>query len=241
MRVGPPRRGTSRVATQKTGRIRHGRAGASDRGGGSTARLDVGGRRQPVNSSALRSSKRGRRDRAPPEAAGRPLGVRGVDHRGQFGELRGVEVTEFHALTIEREFHPQRGLPQLGVGLGGATEDQALVASGHAVLVVNVVQAKTDECGSESSGLRVWMAASASSRSGPFSWEVPGSTDGRAGEVPGTPARPARLAIVLSDSPRTHTATAPRIPGPASRPARLLRSTQAILGTVRAPGRRRGT
>ena len=79
------------------------------------------------------------------EAGLEPLGdlaeLGRVDDRGQLGELGGVEVAQLQPLAVELELHPQGGLPQLGVGLGGTAEDQALVAAGHAVLVVGVVQA----------------------------------------------------------------------------------------------------
>ena len=37
---------------------------------------------------------------------------------------------------LEFLLHPQRGLPQLGVGLGGAAKDQGLVATSQTLLVV---------------------------------------------------------------------------------------------------------
>ena len=58
------------------------------------------------------------------------------------------------APPIELLFHSQRGLLQLGVGLGGAAEDQALVAAGQTVLVVTVVETKSDEGGAEAA--RSW-------------------------------------------------------------------------------------
>ena len=104
--------------------------------------------------------------------------------------------------SIELLLHPQGGLLHLGVGLCGTAEDQALVSASQAVLVVGVVEAKTDQGGSESARPRAGLLRSASSRSGPFSWDGAG-IDWRASRPgPGPPARPARHAIVLSDSPR---------------------------------------
>ena len=48
----------------------------------------------------------------------------------------GVQVAQSLPQPLELLLHPQRGLLQLGMGLGGAAKDQALVASGQTLLVV---------------------------------------------------------------------------------------------------------
>ena len=73
---------------------------------------------------------------------------------GQLGQLGWVEVAQTQPLPIELLFHPQRGLPQLGMGLGGAAEDQGLVAAGQTLLVVTVVETKSDQGGAEAA--RSW-------------------------------------------------------------------------------------
>ena len=57
-------------------------------------------------------------------------------------------------------FHSQRGLLQLGMGLGGAAQDQALVAAGQTLVVVTVVKTKSDEGGAERTARVLgWIAA----------------------------------------------------------------------------------
>ena len=48
----------------------------------------------------------------------------------------------------------QRGLAQLGMGLCGTAENQGLVSSGQTLLIVRIVQAKSDEGGAEAA--RSW-------------------------------------------------------------------------------------
>ena len=122
--------------------------GRSDHAGSESAGADIA-----VSSSAVRSSK-ARPSRSRPAWSRRAISRSSGESIsvGQLGELGRVEVAQVEALPIELKLHPQGGLAQLGVGLGGTAEDQALIAAGQAVLVVGVVQAKADECGSESAG-----------------------------------------------------------------------------------------
>ena len=82
-------------------------------------------------------------------SSGEPITV------GQLSQLDRVQVAQTLPQPLELSLHPQRGLLQLGMGLGGAAKDQALVTSGQTLLVVTVVETKSDEGGAEAA--RSWV------------------------------------------------------------------------------------
>ena len=67
----------------------------------------------------------------------------------------GIQIAQSLPQPLELELHPQRRLLQLGMGLGGAAKNQALVTSGQTLLVITVVQTKSDEGGAEAA--RSWV------------------------------------------------------------------------------------
>ena len=130
-----------------------------------------------------------------------------VDHRGQLGQLDGVQVAQSLPPPLELALHPQRGLLQLGMGLGRAAKDQGLVASGQTLLVVTVVKTKSDEGGAEAA--RSWVGllhenhrAVDLSRVG-----CRNRWPDRAGHCENRRIGRARHAIVLSDSLRPSNST----------------------------------
>lgn len=74
-----------------------------------------------------------------------------TDRRRQLGQGGRIEIAQVLAATIELDFHAESGLAELGMGLGRAAQDQALVATGQALLFIAVIEAKTDQGGSEAS------------------------------------------------------------------------------------------
>ena len=66
-----------------------------------------------------------------------------------------VQIAQSLPQPLELLLHAQRGLPQFGMGLGGAAKDQGLVASGQTLLVVTIVETKSDEGGTEAA--RSWV------------------------------------------------------------------------------------
>ena len=93
------------------------------------------------------------------------------------------------------------------MGLGGAANDQSLVTSGQTLLVVTVVKTKSDQGGAGGGAVVEWMAASGSSRIGPFACGMPESMADRAGHLRNRLIGRARHAIVLSDSLRPSNST----------------------------------
>ena len=93
------------------------------------------------------------------------------------------------------------------MGLGGAANDQSLVTSGQTLLVVTVVKTKSDQGGAGGGAVVEWMAASGSSRFGPFACGMPESMADRAAPLANRMISRARHAIVLSDSLRTSNST----------------------------------
>ncbi len=154
-----------------------------------------------------------------------------VDQRGQLGELRSGRGRPVRSpWLVELELHPHGGLPQLGVGLGGTAEDQALVAAGHAVLVVGVVQAQADEGGTESAGPWAGLLHQRHRAEGLSHGRCRGGLAGGQAKVPVD--RPGRLATRLSYRilPGPRTAPVARFArARRGRPATVLRSTQAFL------------
>jgi hypothetical protein len=77
-----------------------------------------------------------------------------VDHVCQFGQLDWVEVAQTLPSPVKFSFHPECSLEQFGMRLGGAAKDQGLIASGQTLLVVTVVETKSDQGGAEAA--RSW-------------------------------------------------------------------------------------
>ena len=72
-----------------------------------------------------------------------------VDPPGQLGQLQRIQVAKPLPLSVELQFHPQDGLAELGMSLGGAAHHQGLVAPGQPMMVIMGVQAKADQGGSD--------------------------------------------------------------------------------------------
>ena len=94
------------------------------------------------------------------EPQGDLVQFRRVDPPGELGQLQRVEVAQPLPLPVELQFHPQHGLAELVMGLGGAAEHQGLLAPGQALMVIVGVQAKADQGGSDAArGVRTIAAS----------------------------------------------------------------------------------
>ena len=71
-----------------------------------------------------------------------------INSPGELGQLERTQVAQALPLPIELQFHHQDGLLKFGMGLGGAAENERLIAPGQTVLVIAGVQAKADQGGS---------------------------------------------------------------------------------------------
>ena len=95
-----------------------------------------------------------------PPAAGRSRAARANRSARRARPAPADQVAQTLPLPIELQFHPQDGLAELGMGLGGAAENQRLIAPGQTVLVIAGVQAKADQGGSNAARAVRTIAAS---------------------------------------------------------------------------------
>ncbi len=79
-----------------------------------------------------------------------------VDYRGQLGQLARVQIAEPLTEPLEFFFHAQRGVAHLGMGLGGAAQNEDLVPSCETLLLIigRVVETKANKGGTEAA--RSW-------------------------------------------------------------------------------------
>ena len=111
-----------------------------------------------------------------------------IDSPGELGQLERTEVAQALPLSIELQFYHQDGLLEFGMGLGGAAENERLIASSQTVLVIAGVQAKADQGGSNPAranerllrhdhlggAFRVWLPRGQACRARPICLESSG-------------------------------------------------------------------